>query len=88
MGRAAQIDVSEVEPGLFDVVVDEFVSARSFRVTLKDSDYNRLAKGRSRAVFIQDAFRFLLMREPKESILESFDIADISTYFPEFEKEI
>lgn len=88
MSRTAQIDVSEVEPGLFDVVVDEFVSARSFRVTLKDGDYSRLAKGRSKVVFIRDAFRFLLMREPKESILGSFDIADISTYFPEFEKEI
>jgi len=88
MSRSAQIDVSEVESGLFDVVVDEFVSARSFRITLKDSGYSRLAKGRSKVVFIQDAFRFLLMREPKESILGSFDIADISTYFPEFEKEI
>ena len=88
MSRSAQIDVSEIEPGIFDVVVDEFVSARSFRVTLKDSDYSRLAKGRSKAVFIQDAFRFLLTREPKENILESFDIVDISTYFPEFEKEI
>ena len=88
MSRSAQIDVSEIEPGIFDVVVDEFVSARSFRVTLKDSDYSRLAKGRSKAVFIQDAFSFLLTREPKENILESFDIVDISTYFPEFEKEI
>ena len=27
MSRSAQIDVSEIEPGIFDVVVDEFVSA-------------------------------------------------------------
>ena len=88
MSRSAQIDVSEIEPGIFDVVVDEFVSARSFRVTLKDSDYSRLAKGRSRETFIRDVFRFLLTREPKENILGSFDIMDISTYFQEFEKEI
>jgi hypothetical protein len=31
---------------------------------------------------------FLLVREPKESILRSFDVSQIETYFPEFEAEI
>ena len=31
---------------------------------------------------------FLLEREPKESILRSFDVSQIATYFPEFEAEI
>ena len=34
------------------------------------------------------AFRFLLDREPKESILRRFDVAVISRYFPEFEREL
>lgn len=34
------------------------------------------------------SFDFLLAREPRESILSSFDLADISRYFPEFEVEI
>jgi hypothetical protein len=38
--------------------------------------------------FIKAAFRFLLDREPKESILRQFDITVISRYFPEFEREL
>jgi hypothetical protein len=34
------------------------------------------------------SFRFLLAREPKESILRSFGLSTIVRYFPEFEREI
>jgi hypothetical protein len=34
------------------------------------------------------AFRFLLDREPKESILKRFDVRIIGRYFPEFEREL
>ena len=34
------------------------------------------------------AFRFLLDREPKDSILRRFDVTEISRYFPEFEREM
>jgi len=37
---------------------------------------------------IEAAFQFLLDREPPESILQRFDIAVISNYFPEFEREL
>jgi hypothetical protein len=37
---------------------------------------------------IEAAFRFLLDREPQESILQSFDITVISRYFSEFEREL
>lgn len=88
MGRSAQIDVEEISHGLYDVVVDEFVSARSFRVSLKDETFEKLGRGRTREQLIRDAFRFLLTREPKENILESFEIFDIATYFPEFESTL
>jgi hypothetical protein len=32
---------------------------------------------------IEAAFRFLLAREPKESILARFDVSVISRYFPQ-----
>ena len=35
-----------------------------------------------------ETFDFLLEREPKESILRSFDITVVSRYFPEYEHEI
>jgi hypothetical protein len=37
---------------------------------------------------LEAAFRFLLDREPKESILGRFDVTLISRYFPEFEREL
>ena len=37
---------------------------------------------------LEAAFRFLLDREPKESILRRFDVTVISRYFPEFEREL
>jgi len=37
---------------------------------------------------IEAAFRFLLDREPKESILRRFDITVISRYFTEFERAL
>jgi hypothetical protein len=37
---------------------------------------------------VRAAFAFLLDREPKEAILARFDVAVISRYFPEFEREL
>lgn len=37
---------------------------------------------------IYETFDFLLEREPKESILRSFDLSVVSQYFPEYEHEI
>jgi hypothetical protein len=37
---------------------------------------------------VRRSFAFLLEREPKESILRSFDLTVISRYFPEYEAEI
>lgn len=74
---------------LFSVEVSEEDSASSHRVTLESNDFNRLApSGVSEESLIEESFRFLLEREPKESILGSFDLTVISNYFPEYEKEI
>jgi hypothetical protein len=58
-------------------------------VGLTGADMERLAPG---AVdpheLVVRSFRFLLVREPKESILTTFDLPVIGRYFPEFEREI
>jgi len=40
------------------------------------------------ADLLKKSFEFLLERESKESILSSFDLHDISKYFPEYEEYI
>jgi hypothetical protein len=58
-------------------------------VTLSGADYERLGGNyRSPEEFVEASFRFLLEREPRESILGTFDISQIGGYFPEFEAEI
>jgi len=39
----------------------------------------------SQTQLVEQAFAFLLSREPKESILQKFNIRIISKYFPEYE---
>jgi hypothetical protein len=37
---------------------------------------------------LYETFDFLLEREPRESILRTFDLSVVSRYFPEYEHEI
>jgi hypothetical protein len=37
---------------------------------------------------VRRSFRFLLEREPPSMILRTFDLSDITRYFPEFEREV
>jgi hypothetical protein len=61
----------------------------SYDVTMSGADWERLGSGHGTPeAFIEACFRFLLEREPKEQILGSFDVSQISGYFPEFEREI
>lgn len=70
-------------------VVDEDGSSTEHVVALSRSDYEDLGRGYPTSeVFIRASFEFLLEREAKESILPSFDVSQISTYFPEFDRQI
>ena len=58
-------------------------------VTLSGADWDRLGTGyRSPEMFVEACFTFLLQRESKEQILTSFDVSQISGYFPDFERQI
>lgn len=72
-----------------DVTVEETHGKTQHTVTLDKADYERLT-GRSVSpkALVAESFRFLLEREPKESILRSFDLTVIRRYFPEYEREI
>jgi hypothetical protein len=74
----------------FGVTVrDEDGSTSVHEVTVSLVDFERLGRNfRELDEFVRACFQFLLERESKESILPSFDVAKISTYFPEFEDRI
>jgi hypothetical protein len=75
-------------PMRFDVIVREGDPSTEHAVTLSEGDLQHLGGGRTPEAFVRDCFAFLLEREPKESILRSFDVSVIGGYFPEFEREI
>jgi hypothetical protein len=88
-----EIEVSrgdaEQLPSRFHVRVVEDDDATEHDVTLSRADHERLGAGYpSSEAFIRACFEFLLAREPKESILRSFDISVIANYFPDFEPTI
>ena len=76
------------DPTMFDVRLVDDRSSTEHRVTASNADLERLSAGRSPEDFVRACFEFLLEREPKESILGSFDLHEIGRYFPEFEREI
>lgn len=72
----------------FEVLVSNGAGESRHRVTTTPEVMERLASGRGSEAVIEAAFRFLLDREPKESILPRFELAVIGRYFPEFEVEL
>jgi len=85
----AKIEVEKVDAAHFRVRVIEGASESSHQVTVDPKDYARLAgAGVDPEELLRKSFEFLLERESKESILSRFDLAVISRYFPEYEREI
>ena len=84
----AQITVRPAGESRFSVLVQDGGSETQHEVTVSPDDLERLSGERTPDAFIRDCFEFLLAREPKESILPSFDVSVIGRYFPEFEREI
>lgn len=79
----------EEPPWAFTVEVVEQGGSSLHDVTLNERTYKRLTDGTVPPErFVAGCFTFLLERESKESILASFDVEDIGTYFDEFEAEI
>lgn len=73
----------------FEVVVGEGegdVSEHS--VTMGRDFYEGLRTEAGPEEVIEESFRFLLSKEPKEMIMREFDVVVISNYFPEYEKKL
>jgi len=69
------------------VRVREGASETQHEVTVRPEYLARLASaGETVELLVRRSFAFLLEREPKESILRSFDLSVIGRYFPEYER--
>ncbi len=81
------VQCSETADGWrFGVAVAEGGSESRHEVTPSRADRDRIASGADPEQLVRESFAFLLEREPKESIMGSFDLTVIARYFPEFER--
>jgi hypothetical protein len=73
------------------VTIDDGRGTSAHDVTVATDDAMDLAAAADLADverLVYETIAFLLEREPKESILRSFDITVVGRYFPEFDAEI
>lgn len=71
------------------VRVHEGGSTTEHTVTVSSADLGRLAPDAPDPVdLVRRSFEFLLVHEPKESILRTFDLTVIGRYFPDYERSI
>jgi hypothetical protein len=80
---------AEGDPMGFAVTVREPNGETSHQVSMSRQTWQQLCGGKYPPErCIDAAFRFLLDREPKESILGRFDVTLIARYFPTFERDL
>ncbi len=89
----ADIDIAQTHENddgfTFDVRIGEAGSETRHVVTLSRSDFEAQGDRFSEpGEFVRRCVEYLLDRESKDSILERFDISDIGTYFPDFNRDV
>jgi len=84
----AEIALDQAGDDVYKVTVSETGSTSTHHVTVSAADLGRFGGSRSAEELIEASFRFLLDREPKESILGRFDLSVIPRYFPDYPSRI
>lgn len=80
----ADITVEALGGERYRVTVSEGASSTVHTVAVDTA----IPAGTEPADLVEASFRFLLDREPKESILSRFDLSVIERYFPEYPERI
>ncbi|MGH2357891.1 MAG: hypothetical protein ACRDGJ_07735 [Candidatus Limnocylindria bacterium] len=70
------------------VRVGDDAGATVHEVAVDRDTLRRLAEGAEPDDLVRESFRFLLEREPRGSIMRSFELPIIGRYFAEYETEI
>ncbi len=79
---------SEAAAQVFRVTLVEDPTSSEHLVTVTSPAPEIADRYPSIEAFVRTCFEFLLAREPKESILPSFEIREIGRYFPQWEREL
>ena len=83
------VEIEKQGPDTFVVTVEESGGSSRHEVTVDDDYHQELTDGRiDKEELVRRSFEFLLEREPKESIMSTFNLRVISRYFPSYEEQI
>jgi hypothetical protein len=83
-----EILVTSLGSDLYRVEVREGDSSSVHDVTVTPADIASFGRGRPAQDLLEESFRFLLEREPKEAILPRFALPVIARYFSDYPAEI
>ena len=72
----------------YSVEVRDAAGTTRHQVTVTAAALERFGAGAYAEKLLEESFRFLLEREPKEAILSRFEISMIARYFPDYPEEI
>lgn len=84
----SEVQVTSEGNHVYRVRVRDGRGSTEHRVTATAEHVRRFGAGAEPETLIEESFRFLLEREPKESILGRFELPVIARYFPEYPNEI
>ncbi len=73
---------------VYRVTVSDRDGETVHEVTVSEDERRRFGGDTVAEDLLRESFRFLLEREPKESILGHFELSAIERYFPEYGDEI
>jgi hypothetical protein len=90
VSTSLRVDCTPTGDGwLCSVAVTDGGGTSRHEVTVRPEELSAFAPGAGEpTALVEESFRFLLEREPKESILRRFAISEIGRYFPEYRVEI
>ena len=83
-----EILVTLLGSDIYRVEVRDGESTTVHDVTVAAADLANFGQGREASRLLEESFRFLLEREPKEAILPRFELPVIARYFPDYPAEI
>lgn len=79
-----EVDVQRLESERFGVTIVEDGSKSVHEVTATKKEVDLLCSDCEPERVVEASIRFLLDREPKESIMSRFDLDVIATFFPDY----
>jgi hypothetical protein len=82
------IDIRPLDHEQFEVTIDEGSTSSMHVVTATEKQVSLLCEDCDPEHVVEASIRFLLDREPKESIMNQFDLDVIARFFPDYGSKI